>query len=96
MHHIEDILLEPIVTEEAWRLKDAENKYTFRVHPQANKIQIRQAVESLFKVKVANVRTFHVPGRPRKTKFYQQGHTRPWKKAIIKLASGERIDIYQQ
>jgi large subunit ribosomal protein L23 len=94
--HIEDILLEPIVTEEAWRLKDVENKYTFRVHPQANKIQIHQAIENLFKVKVAKVWMMRVPGRPRKTKFYQQGHTRPWKKAIVKLAQGERIDIYQQ
>ena len=94
--HIEDILQEPIVTEEAWRLKDAENKYTFRVHPQANKIQIRQAIENLFKVKVTKVWMMQVPGRPRKTKFYQQGHTRPWKKAIVKLAQGERIDIYQQ
>lgn len=93
---IEDILLEPIVTEEAWHLKDAENKYTFRVHPQANKIQTRQAVENLFKVKVAKVWMMRVPGRPRKTKFYQQGHTRPWKKAIVKLAPGQRIDIYQQ
>jgi large subunit ribosomal protein L23 len=92
----EEILLEPIVTEEAWQLKDAENKYTFRVHSEANKVEIRRAIETLFKVKVAKVWTMSVPGRPRKTKYYQQGHTRPWKKAIVKLKPGERIDIYQQ
>lgn len=90
----EDILIKPIVTEEAWRVKDTENKYTFRVHTRANKIEIRRAVEQLFKVKVTKVWTMHVPSKPRKTKYYQQGHTRPWKKALVQLAANERIDIY--
>ncbi len=91
---LEDILLEPLVSEKAWRGQD-EGKYVFRVHPKANKLQIRKAVEQLFKVKVVKVRTMNVKGKPRKIRFYQPGKRPDWKKAIVQLAPGHRIDIQQ-
>ncbi len=90
----EDIILEPLVSEKAWRGQD-EGKYTFRVHPKANKLQIRRAVEELFKVKVVKVRTMNVKGKPRKIRFYQPGKRPDWKKAIVQLAPGHRIEIHQ-
>lgn len=94
MEYLEDVLLEPIVSEESWRLQE-DNMYTFKVHSQANKHQIRRAVEEVFKVRVVTVRTMNMPGKPRSQRFYQQGRTPRWKKAIVRLAAGERIEIYQ-
>jgi len=94
MEYLEDVLLEPIVSEESWRLQE-DDMYTFKVHPQANKHQIRRAVEEVFKVRVVAVRTMNMPGKPRSQRFYQEGRTPRWKKAIVRLAAGERIEIYQ-
>ena len=92
--HLEDIIVEPIVSEKGWKSQD-ERKYTFRVHPQANKIEIRRAIERIFKVKVNRVWTLCVSGKPRRTRFYQQGKRPDWKKAVVQLAPGQRIEIYQ-
>lgn len=94
MEHLEDVLFEPIVSEESWGLQD-EHKYTFRVHPHANKLQIRRAVEEIFRVKVVRVWIQNYKGKPRRHRFYEQGKTSSWKKAIVKLAEGDRIEIYQ-
>lgn len=94
MEHVEDILIEPIVSEESWRLQE-DNMYTFKVHPQANKLQIKRAVEEIFKVRVTAVRTMNLRGKPRRQRFYQEGRTARWKKAIVRLAEGDRIEIYQ-
>ncbi len=95
MEHLEDILIEPIVSEESWRVQEDSNMYTFRVHPQANKHQIRRAVEEIFKVRVLSVRTMNQRGKPRRQRFYQEGQTPRWKKAIVRLAEGDGIEIYQ-
>jgi large subunit ribosomal protein L23 len=95
MEHLEDLLIEPLVSEESWRIQEDNNMYTFRVHPQANKLQIRQAVEEIFKVRVVSVRTMNLRGKPRRQRFYQEGRTPRWKKAIVRLAEGEQIEIYQ-
>ncbi|MCR4404667.1 MAG: 50S ribosomal protein L23 [Candidatus Acetothermia bacterium] len=94
MEHLEDILVAPLVSEESWRLQE-DNMYTFKVHPEASKSQIKQAVEEIFKVRVVAVRTMNMPGKPRKQRFYQRGRTPRWKKAVVRLAEGNRIDIYQ-
>lgn len=94
MEHPEDILVAPLVSEESWRLQEA-NMYTFKVHPEASKAQIKRAVEEIFKVHVVAVRTMNMPGKPRKQRFYQEGRTPRWKKAVVRLAEGNRIDIYQ-
>ena len=93
--HLEDVIIEPIVSEESWRLQEEANTYVFKVHPQANKTQIKQAVEELFKVKVIDVRTARMPGKPRKRRFYEQGRTSAWKKAFVRLREGDRIEIYR-
>ncbi|OGF52994.1 MAG: 50S ribosomal protein L23 [Candidatus Fraserbacteria bacterium RBG_16_55_9] len=92
--HLEDIIVEPIVSEKGWKGQD-DRKYTFRVHPSANKIEICRAIERIFKVKVNRVWTMGVSGKPRRTRFYQQGKRPDWKKAIVQLAPGQRIEIYQ-
>lgn len=90
----EDVLIAPLVSERSWALQE-EGKYTFRVHANANKLQIRQAVEALFNVNVESVWTQNYKGKPRQRKIGQRGHTRSWKKAIVQLQVGQRIEVYQ-
>jgi len=92
--HTDDVLLEPILSEKSWVQQD-DRQYTFRVHPKANKLQIRRAIEEIFNVKVQDVRTMNVRGKPRRTRFYQEGYKASWKKAVIQLAPGDRIDLQQ-
>ena len=75
------VIIRPVVTEKSYVLA-ANDKYTFRVHPDAHKTQIRQAVEALFDVKVLEVRTITVKSKP-KRRGYTSGRTRQWKKAIV-------------
>lgn len=87
-----DIILKPVVSEKSYGLID-QNKYTFIVRPEANKIQIRQAVEQIFSVKVASVNTLNRPGKRKRTRF-GYGKRADTKRAIVTLAEGERIDIF--
>jgi len=86
-----DVLLRPVVSEKSYRLED-EGKYTFIVAPGANKTQIRQAVEAVFRVKVTGVNTVNRPGKRRRTRF-GWGKRPDTKRAIVSLAEGERIDF---
>ncbi|MDY3868365.1 MAG: 50S ribosomal protein L23 [Pyramidobacter sp.] len=88
-----DIIVRPVVTEKSSRLMEM-NKYTFEVHPMANKIEIRKAVEVVFKVKVTSVHTMQVHAKPKRMGAFL-GKTRSWKKAIITLADGERIQFFE-
>ncbi|MBC7288089.1 MAG: 50S ribosomal protein L23 [Armatimonadetes bacterium] len=91
------IIIAPVVTEKTMRLIAQTNTYTFRVHPQANKIEIRRAVEALFGVRVTKVRTFAVRGKRRRYGFrYPEGHTSSWKKALVTLVEGDRIDVVER
>jgi large subunit ribosomal protein L23 len=87
-----DILIAPVVSEKSYGLLD-ENKYTFLVQPDANKTQIKQAVEAVFQVKVANVNTINRPGKRKRTR-HGFGKRKDTKRAIVSLAEGERIDIF--
>jgi large subunit ribosomal protein L23 len=87
-----DILLRPVVSEKSYGLLD-EGKYTFVVAPDANKTQIRIAVESVFGVKVTGVNTLNRPGKRRRTRF-GWGQRSDTKRAIVTLAEGDRIDIF--
>jgi large subunit ribosomal protein L23 len=71
----------------------AANRYTFRVHPDAHKTHIRQAIEALFDVHVVEVRTMSVKPKP-KRRGITRGQTRAWKKAIVQLREGESIPIF--
>jgi large subunit ribosomal protein L23 len=88
-----EVLIRPIVSEKSYALI-AQNKYTFRVHPKAHKTQIRQAVEEIFDVKVNDVRTMSLKPKP-KRRGWTTGKTRSWKKAVVELAPGERIELFE-
>jgi large subunit ribosomal protein L23 len=88
-----EVLIRPVVSEKSYELLTA-NKYTFRVHPDAHKTQIRQAVEELFDVKVLDVRTASVKSKP-KRRGLTAGRTRSWKKAIVQVRAGDQIPIFQ-
>ena len=87
-----DVLLAPVISEKSYGLID-EGKYTFIVHPDANKTQIKIAVEQVFNVKVESVNTINRPGKRKRTRvgFGKRNDT---KRAIVSLASGDRIDLF--
>jgi large subunit ribosomal protein L23 len=87
------IVRSPIISEKSYALI-AGGKYTFRVHPDAHKTQIRAAVEEIFKVRVVDVRTMRQKPKP-KRRGWTSGHTRQWKKAVVELAPGERIELFE-
>ncbi|MFE5895542.1 50S ribosomal protein L23 [Streptomyces sp. NPDC002285] len=89
---LRDILIKPVVSEKSYALLD-DNKYTFVVAPGSNKTQIKQAVESVFEVKVTGVNTINRQGKRKRTKtgFGQRAGS---KRAIVTLAEGDRIDIF--
>ena len=87
-----DVLLAPIVSEKSYGLLD-ENKYTFLVAPDANKTEIKIAVETIFKVKVTGVNTINRQGKKRRTRA-GWGKRPDTKRAIVSVADGERIDIF--
>jgi large subunit ribosomal protein L23 len=87
------VIIRPVVSEKSYVLS-AVDKYTFRVHPNAHKTQIRQAIEELFDVTVVSVHTMSVKSKP-KRRGYTAGRTRSWKKAVVQLAPGDRIPIFQ-
>jgi large subunit ribosomal protein L23 len=88
------VIIRPVVSEKSYVLATA-NKYTFRVHPDAHKTQIKQAVEALFDdVKVLEVRTSKVPSKP-KRRGVTAGRTRAWKKAVVQVRQGDTIPIFQ-
>jgi large subunit ribosomal protein L23 len=87
-----DILLAPVVSEKSYSLLD-ENKYTFLVATDANKTEIKIAVESIFKVKVTGVNTINRQGKKRRTRA-GWGKRPDTKRAIVSVADGERIDIF--
>ena len=87
------IIIEPVVSEKSYALM-ADGKYTFRVDDRAHKTQIAQAVHEVFGVEVAQVRTAKVRSKP-KRRGLQKGRTRAWKKAIVQLAPGERIELFE-
>ncbi len=83
-------LVKPVITEKASALKEA-SKYVFRVERGANKIEIRRAVENIFKVHVESVRTVSVPAKPKRQGLYS-GQRAGWKKAYVTLRAGETIE----
>jgi large subunit ribosomal protein L23 len=87
------VIIRPVVSEKSYVLATAD-RYTFRVHADAHKTQIKQAVEQLFDVNVIEVRTISVKSKP-KRRGYTSGRTRAWKKAIVQVRPGQSIPIFQ-
>jgi len=88
------IILAPIITEKSMFLKEMYNQVSFWVDPSANKIEIKKAVEDLFKVKVLDVQTIRYKGKPKGSLRYR-GRTSVRKKAIVKLAPGQTIEFFE-
>ncbi len=88
-----DILIRPIITEKSTDMM-SEGKYTFRVPLKANKHQIRDAVEEIFKVKVEAVNTMRMEGKKKRMGRYE-GKRSDWKKAIVTLKEGETIELFE-
>jgi large subunit ribosomal protein L23 len=87
------VIVRPVVSEKSYALI-GEGKYTFRVNDRAHKTQIAAAVEEIFDVSVAEVRISKVRAKPKK-RGLQKGRTRAWKKAIVQLAPGDRIELFE-
>ena len=91
--HPNEVLLSPVVSEKSYSLIE-DRKYSFRVHPDAHKTQIRQAVEELFEVKVQSVNVIQVRPKPKRRGLIR-GRKPGWKKAIVQLREGETIEIFE-
>ena len=94
MRDARDVVIRPVVTERSTLMADEMDAFTFIVAPDANKIEIRRAVEQLFDVKVRSVRTMNYRGKWRRV-GRNYGRRPSFKKAIVKLVEGERIDVYE-
>jgi len=87
-----DVVRRPLVTEKSSKLQGAQNQFRFEVAPDANKSQVKKAVETLFSVKVLKVNMLNMPSKARRM-FGRPGETRPWKKAVVTLKQGDTIDV---
>ena len=88
-----DILKAPIITEQTTKLIESENRYTFKVDRKANKVEIKKAVETIFNVKVLSVNTINVLPKFKRMGKYE-GYKSAYKKAIVKIAEGQKIDAF--
>ena len=90
-----DVIIKPVVSEKSYALLD-DGVYTFVVHPEANKIEIRQAVESIFNVRVVKVNTLNRPGkRKRNRRSFTFGKRPDTKRAVVTLHAGDRLDLFE-
>ncbi len=91
--HPNEVLLAPVVSEKSYSLI-TDRKYTFKVHPDAHKTQIRQAVEELFEVRVESVNVSTVQSKPKRRGVFR-GRRPGWKKAVVQLREGDTIEVFQ-
>lgn len=87
-----EVIIRPVITEHSYDMMES-NCYTFEVAKDANKIEIAQAIEAIFNVKVAKVNTLNVKAKPKRMR-YQKGFTKTWKKAMVTLKEGDKIEIF--
>ncbi len=88
-----EVIIRPVITERSFDEMENNNRYTFEVAKDSNKIEIAKAIQEIFGVRVVKVNTLNVKSKPKRLR-YALGQTRTWKKAIVKLAEGDTIDIY--
>ena len=92
--HPNEVLLAPVVSEKSYAQIEGSNTYSFRIHPDAHKTQVRQAVEQLFDVKVERVNIVKVQAKPKRRGRFLG--TKPgWKKAVVQLRAGDTIEIFE-
>ena len=87
-----EVIIRPVITEHSYDMME-NNTYTFEVAKDSNKIEIAQAIEAIFDVKVVKVNTLNVKPKPKRMR-YQLGKTRTWKKAMVTLADGDTIEMF--
>ena len=87
------IIQKLLLTEKGTQMTEALNQYLFKVHPSANKIEIRRAVEKMFNVKVSEVRTMNRKGKNKRVRTMGYGKTPAWKRAVVTLQAGQKIDL---
>ncbi len=93
MKSARDIIIRPLVSEKSYSQIE-KGKYSFSVHPRAEKIEIKRAIEELFNVEVTKVNTMNMKGKP-KRQGYTRGKTSNWKKAVVTLKEGHRIEFFE-
>jgi large subunit ribosomal protein L23 len=91
--NVYDVIRRPLITEKGHAKREEESTLCFEVHPDANKIEIRQAVETVFRVKVAQVRTSNYVGKLRRRGKFT-GYASDWKKAYVRLQPGQKVPEY--
>ena len=94
MPNLHDVIVRPVVTEKSTEQLDRHAAYTFVVHVDANKVEIAKAVETLFSVKVKDVRTMQYRGKERRVGRHV-GRRAAWKKAVVTLREGDTIEIFE-
>jgi large subunit ribosomal protein L23 len=95
MSDAREVIIMPLVSEKNTNLRADQNKYVFRVETKANKLQIKNAVEELFKVKVEEVTTMRMHGKPKRLGRFE-GRRPDWKKAVVRLKKGETIELFEK
>jgi large subunit ribosomal protein L23 len=93
--NVYDVIRRPLITEKGHAKRETERTLCFEVHPDANKIEIKQAVETVFRVKVAEVRTSNFVGKLRRRGRFS-GYASDWKKAYVRLADGQKVPEYAE
>jgi large subunit ribosomal protein L23 len=94
MREVHDIIISPLVTEKSTIQREGQSQYSFKVNKRANKIEIKRAVERLFKVKVREVRTATIRGKVKRL-GRRFGKRPDWKKAVVTVKEGDRIDFFE-
>ena len=94
MKEAQDIIISPIITEKSMDMMESTNTYTFKVDKGSNKVEIKNAVEEIFHVDVLKVNTMNVRGKHRRMGVHE-GKRPDWKKAMVKLAEGDEIEIFE-
>ena len=95
MKNPHDVIIRALVTEKGTRMRETGNRFLFQVHPDANKLEIKQAIETVFSVHVESVQTQNVIGKRKRLGRYL-GSRSAWKKAIVTLRAGDNIDLFEE
>ncbi len=93
--NVYDVIRRPLITEKGHAKREEERTLCFEVHPEANKIEIKQAVETVFRVKVADVKTSNYAGKLRRRGRFS-GYASDWKKAYVRLSKGQKVPEYAE
>jgi len=95
MKNPHDVIIRALVTEKGTRMRENANRFLFQVHPDANKLEIKQAIETVFSVHVESVKTQNVIGKQKRLGRYV-GNRSSWKKAIVTLRAGDNIELFEE